>query len=193
MIKRLSFLGISLLAACSHVPTPVQYQLPDMHNATKQVDATVCATPSVLWVKGVTVAPSLAGSGMLYQTDDVSYVTTQQNLWASPLADQLLQRLMNTLRARLPCYVITTAPMSSAGDSITVHVTHFNGRYDGHVVISGMWLLQRQDKLRQQPFYVSIAQQGGGYAPMVRALNQGWQQISNDIAGQLSLRARDKE
>jgi uncharacterized lipoprotein YmbA len=51
----------------------------------------------LLWVEQVAVPDYLAGNGVVYQTSDVQYVIANNNLWASPLD----QQLRNTLVANL--------------------------------------------------------------------------------------------
>ncbi len=43
----------------------------------------------LLWVEQVAVPDYLAGNGVVYQTSDVKYVIANNNLWASPLDQQL--------------------------------------------------------------------------------------------------------
>ena len=51
----------------------------------------------LLWVEQIAVPDYLAGNGVVYQTSDVQYVIANNNLWASPLD----QQLRNTLVANL--------------------------------------------------------------------------------------------
>ena len=56
----------------------------------------------LLWVEQVTVPDYLAGNGVVYQTSDVKYVIANNNLWASPLDQQLRNTLVANLSTQLP-------------------------------------------------------------------------------------------
>lgn len=60
----------------------------------------------LLWVEQVSVPDYLAGNGVVYQTTDVQYVIASQNLWASPLDQQLRNTLVTNLSATLPGWVV---------------------------------------------------------------------------------------
>ena len=60
------------------------------------------ASTRQLWLEHVSVADYLAQSGVVYQTNDVQYVIAQNNLWASPLDQQLQQTLVTNLSSALP-------------------------------------------------------------------------------------------
>ncbi|WP_205419494.1 ABC-type transport auxiliary lipoprotein family protein, partial [Klebsiella pneumoniae] len=95
-------------------------------------------------VEQVTVPDYLAGNGVVYQTSDVKYVIANNNLWASPLDQQLRNTLVANLSTQLPGWVVASQPLGSAQDTLNVTVTEFNGRYDGKVIVSGEWLLNHQ-------------------------------------------------
>ncbi len=65
----------------------------------------MCKAPQagnrLLWVEQVSVPDYLAGNGVVYQTSDVQYVIANNNLWASPLDQQLRNTLVANLSARL--------------------------------------------------------------------------------------------
>jgi uncharacterized protein len=67
---------------------------------------------SELWLEHVFVADYLMQNGVVYQTNDVQYVIAQNNLWASPLDQQLQQTLVTNLSSALPGWVISSQPMS---------------------------------------------------------------------------------
>ena len=124
----------------------------------------------LLWVEQVTVPDYLAGNGVVYQTSDVKYVIANNNLWASPLDQQLRNTLVANLSTQLPGWVVASQPLGSAQDTLNVTVTEFNGRYDGKVIVSGEWLLNHQGQLIKRPFRLEGVQTQDGYDEMVKVL-----------------------
>jgi uncharacterized lipoprotein YmbA len=95
----------------------------------------------------------LAGNGVVYQTSDVQYVIANNNLWASPLDQQLRTTLVANLSNQLPGWVVASQPLGSEQDTLNVTVNGFHGRYDGRVIVSGEWLLKHQGQLIKRPFH----------------------------------------
>ncbi len=126
----------------------------------------------LLWVEQVTVPDYLAGNGVVYQTSDVKYVIANNNLWASPLDQQLRNTTVANLSTQLPGWVVASQPLGSAQDTLNVTVTEFNGRYDGKVIVSGEWLLNHQGQLIKRPFRLEGVQTQDGYDEMVKVLVQ---------------------
>ena len=124
----------------------------------------------------------LAGNGVVYQTSDVQYVIASNNLWASPLDQQLRNTLVANLSAQLPGWVVASQPLGSVQDTLNVTVTGFHGRYDGKVIVSGEWLLNHQGQLIKRPFHIETAQQQDGYDEMVKVLAAAWNQEATAIA-----------
>lgn len=124
----------------------------------------------------------LAGNGVVYQTSDVQYVIASNNLWASPLDQQLRNTLVANLSAQLPGWVVASQPLGSVQDTLNVTVTGFHGRYDGKVIVSGEWLLNHQGQLIKRPFHIETAQQQDGYDEMVKVLAAAWNQEAAAIA-----------
>ena len=88
MNKWLLMVGALLLTACSSgVENKSYYQLPLA--AQNGVQSTASQGNRLLWVEQVAVPDYLAGNGVVYQTSDVKYVIATNNLWASPLDQQL--------------------------------------------------------------------------------------------------------
>jgi uncharacterized lipoprotein YmbA len=183
MMKWLPIALVLLLGACSSTtPSKTYYQLPILPGV-----AQVSATPvsHQLWLEHVNVADYLAQSGVVYQTNDVQYVMAQNNLWASPLDQQLQQTLVTYLSHALPNWVVSSQSMSSAQDVLNVTVGGFHGRYDGKAIISGEWVLNRRGKLIKRPFSLELKQGEDGYDALIRTLAQGWQQEAQVIAAQV--------
>ncbi|CAB1214496.1 membrane integrity-associated transporter subunit PqiC [Serratia liquefaciens] len=170
-----------VLSACSSTPQKTYYQLPAL-GAPKQVSGG--ETSRQLWLEHVTVADYLAQNGVVYQTNDVQYVIAQNNLWASPLDQQLQQTLVTNLSSALPGWVVSSQPMSSDQDVLNVTISGFHGRFDGKAIIRGEWVLSHQGKLTKQPFSLELKQGEDGYDALVRTLAQGWQQEAQSIASQ---------
>ncbi|BBQ84548.1 MULTISPECIES: membrane integrity-associated transporter subunit PqiC [Enterobacteriaceae] len=180
MKKWLVIAAACLLAACSSTENKTYYQLP---LATGTVQNGASSTGQrMLWIEQVNIPDFLAGSGVVYQTSDVQYVIASNNLWASPLDQQLRTTLVSNLSNQLPGWVVSSQPLGSDQDTLNVSVSGFHGRYDGKVVVSGEWLLNHQGQLTKRPFHIELAQQQDGYDAMVKTLAQAWSQEAASIA-----------
>lgn len=171
-----------LLSACSSTPQKTYYQLPVLGTPT-EVSGGVSSHQ--LWLEHVTVADYLAQNGVVYQTNDVQYVIAQNNLWASPLDQQLQQTLVTNLSSALPGWVVSSQPMSSNQDVLNVTISGFHGRFDGKAIIRGEWVLSHQDKLIKRPFNLELRLDTDGYDTLVRTLAEGWQKEAKSIILQL--------
>ncbi|MEI7410869.1 membrane integrity-associated transporter subunit PqiC [Pectobacterium aroidearum] len=172
-----------VLSACSSSSTQkTYYQLPIIADTNTVQSAVIQGHP--LWVEHVSVADYLVNAGLVYQTNDVQYVIASNNLWASPLDQQLQQALVTNLGHKLPGWVVTTQPQGSDQAVLNVSVTGFHGRYDGNAVVRGEWMLTYQGKVVKRSFSVVLPQTEDGYDALVRTLAQGWQQVSQSIAQQ---------
>lgn len=167
------------LSACGGTPKTVYYQLPVAAPGAAVSSSTVLQP---VWIERVAVPDFLAGSGVVYQSNDVQYVIAANNQWASPLDQQLQQTLVSHLSAALPGALISLAPPGQQHDTLNVSVTGFHGRYDGQAVISGEWTLEHNGKLYKQPFMLLLPQKEDGYDALVRTLAAGWQQVAGQVA-----------
>lgn len=179
MKKWLVLAAACLLAACSTTENKTYYQLPI---ATGTVQNGASSSQRMLWIEQVSIPDFLAGSGVVYQTSDVQYVIASNNLWASPLDQQLRTSLVSNLSNQLPGWVVSSQPLGSDQYTLNVSVSGFHGRYDGKVVVSGEWLLNHQGQLTKRPFHIELAQQQDGYDAMVKTLAQAWSQEAASIA-----------
>src|SRR5690606_30153492 len=109
------------------------YQLPTPHQNTAQRQHGPASR--LLWVEQVSVPDYLAGNGVVYQTSEVKYAIGTQNLWASPLDQQLRTTLVANLSQQLPGWVVASTPLGNEQDTLNVSVTGFHGRYDGRVIV----------------------------------------------------------
>lgn len=183
MKKWLAFAMAAVLSACSSSgDDKTYYQLPIVAQPVAQ---NAQNRGHQLWVDQVTVPDYLAGNGVAYQTTDVQYVIANNNLWASPLDQQLRNTLVANLSAQLPGWVVSSQPLGSEQSVLSANVTGFHGRYDGRVIVSGEWLLNNQGSISKRPFWIELKQQQDGYDAMVQTLAQAWQQASQSIAGQV--------
>jgi len=187
-VKKIATVMLALmLAACSSGDDNKRYyQLPSPSQARGETALGQSQANRQLWVEQVSVPDFLAGTGVVYQTSDVQYVIATNNLWASPLDQQLRTTLVANLSNQLPGWVVASQPLGSEQDTLTVTVTGFHGRYDGRVIVSGEWLLRHQGQLVKRPFHIELKQQQDGYDEMVKMLAQGWQQESSQIASELN-------
>jgi uncharacterized lipoprotein YmbA len=168
-----------LLSACSSSDNKTYYQLPLPQAG---VQSTASQGRHLLWVEQVSIPDYLAGNGVVYQTSDVQYVIANNNLWASPLDQQLRTTLVANLSNQLPGWVVASQPLGSDQDTLNVNVSGFHGRYDGKVIVSGEWLLNHQGQLIKRPFHIEVKQQQDGYDEMVKTLAQAWSQEAIAIA-----------
>ncbi len=177
-----------LLGACSSTTPKIYYQLPSQPltvTTTPRVTDTATAAPRTLWIARVTLADYLLSSGLVYQTSDVRYVIASNNVWASPLDQQLQQSLQSSLNARLPGWVVSLQPVGNSPATLNVTVKSFHGRFDGKAVIEGEWTLNTSDRVIRHPFSVVLPQPDDGYDALVKTLAQGWQHVAQSIADQV--------
>jgi uncharacterized lipoprotein YmbA len=122
---------------------------------------------------------------VVYQTSDVQYVIANNNLWASPLDQQLRNTLVANLGSQLPGWVVASQPLGSEQDTLNVTVMASTAVTTGGYV-SGEWLLKHQGQLIKRPFHLELKQQQDGYDAMVKVLGQAWAQESASIASEIS-------
>lgn len=183
MKKGFTLLAALALSACSSTIDTTYYQLPSGAASMHVSSSSQAASPQpTLWVQQVTVPDYLAGNGLVYQTSDVKYVIAANNLWASPLDQQLQQTLITNLSKALPERLVSGSPLGEQHDTLNVTVTGFQGRYDGQAIISGEWTLEHQGRLTKHAFNLMLPQNEDGYDALVRTLSTGWQQAAQQIA-----------
>ena len=177
-----------VLAACSSSNNSgkAYYQLPASMQSTNPVVSQ--GNRQLLWVDQITLADFLSANGMVYQTSDVQYVIATNNLWASPLDQQLRNTLTANLSRALPGWIVASQPLGQDQNTLSVNITGFHGRYDGKVIVSGEWLLRQKDEIITRPFRIELNQSADGYDAMVKTLAQAWQQEAQSIATELMRR-----
>jgi len=189
MMKWIPVVLALFLTACSSSDHKTYYQLPVLDTTSVAISGSSIIPQGEqrqLWVEHVSVADYLAGNGLVFQTNDVQYVLTQNNLWASPLDQQLQQSLVTYLGRALPGRVVSSMPANNAEqDVLNVNVTGFHGRYDGSALVTGSWVLTRNGQTIQRSFNLVLKQNEDGYDALVRTLAAGWQQEAGQIASQI--------
>ncbi|QWA12749.1 membrane integrity-associated transporter subunit PqiC [Sodalis ligni] len=185
MRKGILLAALMLLVACSGASDKRYYQLPAAADAQPLQSSSRTATGH-LWLSRINLSDFLAGNGVVYQTSDVQYVTAGNNLWASPLQQQLQQAMVANLSNALPGTLVSASQISGEQDQLEVDITGFHGRYDGKVVIRGEWRLTHNGTVSRFPINVVLKQDQDGYDALVRTLGQGWQQVCQNIAKQIS-------
>ena len=152
------------LWGCSHAPAPAPpgYLLPSATGAA----------PSPLTIK-VQLASYLNRGGIVMQLSDSEIQVARHHRWAEPLATQL----QRSLEARMP---------GGNEKTLTVELTRFQGlqgKDSDAAVITGRWALAGNNgEATQGRIQWEAALDNGGYANLVRTLDQGWQEVAAEIA-----------
>lgn len=182
---------VGILAGCSSQPEQVSntYLLP----SGGQEMATVIATNQpLLVVRPVEMAEHLSGNGLVYQLSETEVVQAQQNLWAESVSKQLTRRINHDLRQKQTKYwptELTPALATSGVPRLQVKVSQFNGHYSGMAKVSGEWLLLDGEGALQgvYPFSYQVPLERDGYDAQVKALSEGINRLTTQIAQRLSM------
>ena len=165
MIRLLAIAAILTgLWACSHAPatSPPGYLLPSATGAAH----------SPLTIK-VHLASYLNRGGIVMQLSDSEIQVGRHHRWAEPLATQL----QRSLETRMP---------SGDEQTLTVELTRFqglHGKESDEDVIPGLWAgTGYKGEVTQGRIQWEAALDNGGYANLVRTLDQGWQAVAAEIA-----------
>lgn len=189
MMKWISVVLISFLTACSSNAVKKHYQLPVLEGekpVTFSREGISTKKQQNLWISQVRVADFLGNSGLVYQTSEVQYVMASNNLWASPLDQQLQQSLQTYLSRSLPGRIISNQQFSDDNqEQLSVDVTGFHGRYDGKVIIRGSWTLSNKFQVSQHFFNLVLKQDKDGYDALVAVMATGWREEADRIASSI--------
>ncbi|MBK4765093.1 MAG: membrane integrity-associated transporter subunit PqiC [Pantoea sp. Brub] len=142
-------------------------------------------THHIVLLKQIIIPDYLEGSGLVYQVNDVKYQVANNNLWATPLDQQLKKTMMFSLNNLLSGWLISDLPLTQhkqEENKLTIILTAFQGRYDGKAVISGEWILERANTIIRHPFNIIKSQKQDGYDELVRMLSIGWKELAKQIA-----------
>ena len=152
-----------LLQSCSHAPPPAQpgYLLPGASHSGH--------SPATIQVQ---LAGYLNQGGIVLQLSDTEIHVARQHRWAEPLGVQLQRALQGPL---------DTLPDDA---TLTVRLSRFHGQQqqDGDsAVISGDWEYQQGENRQQGEIQWQTPLEQDGYAALVKALDQGWQDTAQSI------------
>lgn len=175
--------SLTFLSACSSVQPLHYYQLPQLASSTV-LEKT--AAP-VLVVEPVMVANYLNSNALILQMSEVQLVKTSQHHWAEALDQQLTRLLLQQLAQELPQVRVTDRAPATPHRRLLVQVEQFHGTEQGLVLISGKYSFMDGATTQSQRFSLQLPQTEQGYPALVATLGQGWQQIVQDISGQLKV------
>ncbi|MCW8330220.1 ABC-type transport auxiliary lipoprotein family protein [Photobacterium sp. SDRW27] len=178
-----------VLTGCSSQPEVVSrtYMLP----SDGQGISTIATNQPLLVVRPVEMAEHLSGTGLVYQLSDTEVVQAQQNLWAESIGKQLTRRINLDLRSKQSRYwptELTPALETSGVPRLQVKFSQFNGHYSGSAKVSGEWLLLDGSGALQgvYPFVFEVPLAQEGYDAQVKALSEGVNRLTSQIAQQLT-------
>lgn len=121
MKKWLLAAAVCVLTACSSGgESKTYYQLPVVQGGAQSAAS---QGARLLWVEQVSIPDYLAGNGVVYQTTDVQYVIANNNLWASPLDQQLRTTLVANLSQQLPGWGASRIPSTLRSMAFMVAMT----------------------------------------------------------------------
>lgn len=180
---------ICFLQGCSSSVTETRYyQLPVIQN-TAPVQGQMVIEGKLV-VEPVQVANYLNGNGVVLQSSDVELTVARQHLWIDALDQQLQRQLLNQLASLLPQYQVSSLYQTD-GRRLQVQVERFHGLANGKAVLSGRYNIVTGAEQQQYPFYQEIVLADDGYAALVDALGQGWQQVIKQIAEHLIVKGQN--
>lgn len=185
-MKRWLFLLVVLVTGCSSTEAVNNslFLLPSIQSSP------VAAKSAPVLVVKTELAEYLNQSGLVYRTSESEVVLAKQNLWAHQLSDQINQRLVNDLRAKQKLYwpvQLNSALQLSNQPQLHLRLLKFNGSYNGNAEISGEWLLISAEGklLKNEYFQLDQALESEGYNGLVKALSQGLEHLTAQIAEKL--------
>lgn len=170
-----------LVSGCAgQTASPTRYLLPDADN--REAPA---GYHSQLKLRAPRLAGLLDGEGIVMQVSALEFQTARQHLWAEPLEHQLERHLERSLESRLGGVdVVRSSQATPSLATLSISIDRFHGRYDGLSVVAGQW---RLDDAKGQPlatdaFQVLTPLQADGYPALIRALGQGFERASGQMA-----------
>ncbi|TEA27931.1 hypothetical protein O970_01505 [Candidatus Schmidhempelia bombi str. Bimp] len=186
MKKLVILLSLLLLTGCSSsLPEKHYYQIKSAYSVAHVETSTA---DNFIWIAPITIADFLNKDGLVYQTNDVEYHVANDNLWLSPLSEQLQNLVVHDLSALLPTRVISSSPMAAAKTSVNLFIEGFHGTYQGEAVLKGYWVIANANgQLYSKKFAYTLPVNKDGYGAIVETLSQAWQQEISDLVNKSKL------
>lgn len=180
MKKLIIFSLMLMIYGCStSLPDKAYYQLSSDFSDTNLLHPS--KVTDVILIENIQIANYLDKTGIVYQTNDIEYSTANNNLWLTPLSDQIKQRLMHDLSILLPNYLITEQPIGHTKVTLKLYIDRFHGLYTGDAVIQGRWLISTSKEVITKHFDYTMRLTEDGYPALVKMLSQGWQEEELDL------------
>lgn len=176
-MKMFSVAAVLLVSACSGPAAVSYYQLPAMTSTSVQAKA-----EKSFYIAPVEVASYLNGRGLVLQLSEIELNMARQHLWAEPVAQQVQRQLRELLASQLPYKAQLNA--NAADIVVSVQLDRFHGTHEGQAVLSGRYQLSQQKT--SEAFSLMVPLTEDGYPALVKALNQGLEQLSQQISLQIS-------
>lgn len=176
---------LAILVGCSaNNPSKSYFQLTS--NLPNPVSQKVNINNHFIWIESVDIASFLNKSGIVLQTDNITYETATQNLWASTLSQQLQERLSQDLTILLPNYLVSSQSITTPALTIKLFIDGFHGSYTGDAIIKGRWVItDSKNNIETKPFERHVPLESNGYSALVKALSKGWQDEELDFASSI--------
>lgn len=186
MKKLIILLSLFILINCSSGITNKHYYRINS-NYFPKTKVTVHKNNQIVWIAPIRLAGFLNQGGIVYQTESSEYIIGNNHLWASPLAGQLQNSLIDALSVLLPNNLVVSMPVDSPEITINVFIDGFHGTYEGDVIIKGYWLITtRNGEIKRKDFNHRIVQHKGGYGALVETLSIGWQSEINELIREIA-------
>lgn len=187
MKKLIMLLFCFALIGCSARMMPKHYYRLTS-SAQSAPTVTIQKKDEIIWVAPVSIAGYLDQEGLIYQTKPFEYVAANNHLWASPLAGQLQDSLVNNLASMLPHHLVSSSLTDNPKMVIKVFIDGFHGTYQNDIIIKGYWLIGlKNDKILRKNFNHRVAQHQDGYDALVEALSISWQSEINAMIKKVKL------
>lgn len=180
MKKLFVLLPLIILVGCSSsLPEKHYYQI---KSGYQSVPVETRTSGDFIWIAPITIVDFLNKDGLVYQINEFEYSVAKDNLWLSPLSEQLQNLVVHDLSVLLPKRVISSSPITSAKISVNLFIEGFHGTYQGDAILKGYWVIVKdKERLYSKKFSYTLPINKDGYAGIVETLSQGWQQEINDF------------
>ncbi|SCC04789.1 PqiC family protein [Gilliamella intestini] len=178
---------LAILVGCSaNNPSKSYFQLTS--NLQSSVSQKIKTNNRFIWIESIDVASFLNKPGIVLQTDNITYETATQNLWASTLSQQLQERLSQDLTILLPNYLVSSQSITTPKLTVKLFIDGFHGSYTGDAIIKGRWVIaDSKNNIETKPFERHVPLESNGYSALVKALSKGWQDEELDFANSVKL------